>query len=82
MTKRKSDFVLPTLDDLFHTQEQRDDALLERVQMIPLEELHPFQNHPFKIQNNEEMERMIESICKWEPLLRHLLAPYPRAVMS
>ncbi len=64
MTKRKSDFTLPTLDDLFTTQEQRDDAQLERVRLIPLGELHPFKNHPFKIQNNEEMERMIESIRK------------------
>lgn len=64
MTKRKSDVALPTLDDLFTTQEQRDDALLERVNLIPLGELHPFKNHPFKIQNNEEMERMIESIRK------------------
>lgn len=61
---RKSDFTLPTLDDLFTTQEMRDDAKLERVQNIPLSELHPFKNHPFKVQNNEEMERMIESIRK------------------
>lgn len=64
MTKRKSDFALSTLDDLFTTQEMRDDALLERVNLIPLGELHPFKDHPFKIQNNEEMERMIESIRK------------------
>lgn len=64
MTKRKSDFTLPTLDDLFSTQEERDDAKLERVRIIPLNELHPFKDHPFKIMNNEEMQRMIESICK------------------
>ncbi len=61
---RKSDFTLPKLDDLFTTQEMRDDAKLERVQNIPLSELHPFKEHPFKVQNNEEMERMIESIRK------------------
>ena len=61
---RKTDFTLPTLDDLFTTQEMRDDAKLERVQNIPLNELHPFKDHPFKVQNNEEMERMIESIRK------------------
>ena len=61
MTKRKSDFTLPILDDLFTTQAERDDAKLERVKNIPLDELHPFKNHPFKILNNEEMERMIES---------------------
>ena len=61
---RKSDFTLPKLDDLFTTQEMRDDAKLERVQNIPLSELHPFKDHPFKVQNNEEMERMIESISR------------------
>ena len=61
MTKRKSDFTLPTLEDLFSTQEERDDAKLERVKDIPLCELHPFKDHPFKIQNNEEMKRLIES---------------------
>jgi ParB family chromosome partitioning protein len=76
MTKRKSDFTLPTLDDLFTTQAERDDAKLERVKNIPLDELHPFKNHPFKILNNEEMERMIESIRKvgtiTPALARHL----------
>ncbi len=64
MTKRNTDFTLPKLDDLFTTQEMRDDAKLERVQNIPLCELHPFKDHPFKVQNNEEMKRMIESIKK------------------
>lgn len=64
MTKRKSDFSLPTLDDLFSTQAERDDAKLERVKNIPLGELHPFKDHPFKIMNNEEMQRMVESIRK------------------
>lgn len=64
MTKRNTDFTLTKLDDLFTTQEQRDDAKRERVQNIPLCELHPFKNHPFKVQNDEEMKRMIESIKK------------------
>lgn len=66
MTKRNTDFTLSTtsLDDLFSTQEQRDDAKLERVQIVPLVELYPFKNHPFKIEANEEMDRMIESIRK------------------
>ncbi len=64
MKKRNTDFILPSYDDIFTTQEMRDDAKLERVQNIPLAELHPFKNHPFKIQSNEEMERMIESIRK------------------
>ena len=64
MTKRNTDFTLTKLDDLFTTQEQRDDAKLERVQNIPLCELHPFKDHPLRVQNDEEMKRMIESIKK------------------
>lgn len=77
MTKRKSDFTLPTLDDLFTTQAERDDAKLERVKNIPLNELHPFKNHPFKVQNNEEMERMIESIRKFGTITPALARPLP-----
>lgn len=77
MTKRKSDFTLPTLDDLFTTQAERDDAKLERVKNIPLDELHPFKNHPFKIMNNEEMERMIESIRKVGTITPALARPLP-----
>lgn len=74
---RKTDFTLPTLDDLFTTQEMRDDATLERVQNIPLSELHPFKDHPFKVQNNEEMERMIESIRKVGAITPALARPLP-----
>lgn len=77
MTKRKSDFTLPTLDDLFTTQAERDDAKLERVKNIPLDELHPFKNHPFKVQNNEEMKRMIESIRKVGTITPALARPLP-----
>lgn len=77
MTKRKSDFTLPTLDDLFTTQAERDDAKLERVKNIPLDELNPFKNHPFKILNNEEMERMIESIRKVGTITPALARPLP-----
>lgn len=77
MTKRKSDFTLPTLDDLFTTQAERDEAKLERVKNIPLDELHPFKNHPFKILNNEEMERMIESIRKVGAITPVLARPLP-----
>ena len=74
---RKTDFTLPKLDDLFTTQEMRDDAKLERVQNIPLSELHPFKDHPFKEQNNEEMERMIESIRKVGAITPALARPLP-----
>lgn len=74
---RKTDFTLPTLDDLFTTQEMRDDAKLERVHNIPISELHPFKDHPFKVQNNEEMERMIESIRKVGAITPALARPLP-----
>lgn len=79
MTKRKSDFTLPTysLDDLFSSQEERDDAKLERVKDIPLCELHPFKDHPFKIQNNEEMKHLIESIKKFGTITPALARPLP-----
>lgn len=77
MAKRKSDFTLPTttLDDLFSSQEERDDAKLERVKEIPLYELHPFKDHPFKIQNDEEMKRLIESIKKFGTITPALARP-------
>ncbi len=79
MTKRKSDFTLPTtsLDELFSSQEERDDAKLERVKDIPLNELHPFRDHPFKIQSDEEMKRLIESIQKFGTLTPALARPLP-----
>lgn len=77
MTKRKTDFTLPSYDDIFTTQEMRDDAKLERVQNIPLSDLHPFKNHPFKIINNEEMKRMIESIRKVGAITPALARPTP-----
>ena len=79
MTKRKSDFTLPTtsLDELFSSQEERDDAKLERVKDIPLYELHPFRDHPFKIQNDEKMKRLIESIQKFGTLTPALARPLP-----
>lgn len=79
MTKRKSDFTLPTtsLDELFSSQEERDDAKLERVKEIPLYELHPFKDHPFKIQNDEEMKRLIESIRKFGTITPALARPLP-----
>ena len=75
MTKRKSDFTLPSYDDIFTTQEERDEAKLEKVQNLPLAELHPFKEHPFKILNNEEMERMIESIRKLGAITPALARP-------
>ena len=79
MTKRRSDFTLPmnSLDELFSSQEERDDAKLERVKEIPLTELYPFRDHPFKIQNDEEMKHLIDSIQKFGTLTPALARPLP-----
>lgn len=79
MTKRKSDFTLQmnSLDELFSSQEERDDAKLERVKEIPLTELHPFKDHPFKIQNDDEMKRLMESIQKFGTLTPAIARPLP-----
>lgn len=79
MAKRKSDFTLPmnSLDELFSSQEERDDAKLERVKDIPLTELHPFKDHPFKIQNDDKMKRLMESIQKFGTLTPALARPLP-----
>ena len=67
--------MLTSLDDLFTTQEERDSEHLERVMLLQLSELRPFKNHPFKIQNDEEMERIVESIRKVGVLAPGLARP-------
>ena len=54
MAGRKSDFTLPTLDDLFSTQELRDDAKLSKIRDIPLELIDDFPGHPFKVRDDED----------------------------
>ena len=53
---------LTSLDELFTTEEQRQDDKLERVQEIPVSQLQPFQNHPFKVLQDEEFDKLCESI--------------------
>ena len=62
MAGRKSDFTLPTLDDLFSTQELRDDAKLSKIRDIPLELIDDFPDHPFKVKLDEDMDQLIQSI--------------------
>ena len=54
MAGRKSDFTLPTLDELFTTQELRDDAKLSKIRDIPLELIDDFPGHPFKVRDDED----------------------------
>ncbi len=62
MAGRKSDFTLPTLDDLFSTQELRDDAKLSKIRDIPLELIDAFPDHPFKVRDDEDMIQLVESV--------------------
>ncbi len=62
MPKRKSDFTLPTLDDLFSTQEERDEAKLDKIRDIPIFEIDDFPDHPFHVRDDEDMMQLVESI--------------------
>ena len=59
---RKSDFELPTLDDLFSTQQERDEAKLDKIRGIPIAEIDDFPNHPFQVRDDEDMLQLVESI--------------------
>ena len=62
MANRKSDFTLPTFDDIFSTQEQRDDAKLSKIRDIPISEIDDFPDHPFKMRDDEDMLQLVESV--------------------
>lgn len=61
-TGRKSDFTLPTFDDIFSTQEQRDEAKLAKIRDIPISEIDDFPDHPFQVRDDEDMLQLVESI--------------------
>lgn len=62
--KRKTDFSLNRLDDLFASQSERENGLTPTIKDIPLEKLVPFQNHPFKVRDDEEMNKLVESVSE------------------
>lgn len=62
MAERKSDFALPTLDDLFSTQQEREEAKLEKIRNIPLDLIDDFPNHPFHVRDDDDMVQLVESI--------------------
>ena len=57
--------ALKGLDDLFSTEENRQEEQREQVQQIPIDALHPFTNHPFKVLDDEAMTRTVESIAQY-----------------
>ena len=68
---------LKSLDDLFSTEESRADAQREKVQEIPLGELHPFRNHPFKVKDDAAMQDTVESVREYGVLVPAIACPDP-----
>jgi len=66
---------LNPVDDLFTTEEQREDKKREKVRNIPLNELHPFRDHPFKVVDDEKMEETVESIREYGVLVPIIARP-------
>ena len=74
MTKRNENIKLTKFDDIFKTQDEIENSG-ERVQDINLEELHPFRNHPFKVKDDEEMEKTVESVREYGVLTPAIARP-------
>lgn len=68
---------LKSVDDLFVTEEIREDAQREKVQNIPLEELHPFKNHPFKVKDDAAMQDTVDSVREYGVLVPAIARPDP-----
>ena len=69
--------ALKGLDDLFSTEENRQEEQREQVQQIPIDDLHPFTNHPFKVLDDEAMTRTVESIAQYGVLAPLIARPCP-----
>lgn len=63
--KQEIDFDLPKLDDLFTTQEERDEAKLKKIYDIPIDQIDDFPDHPFKVIDDEDMLNLTESIKEY-----------------
>lgn len=68
---------LKSVDDLFATEEIREDTQREKVQNIPLEELHPFKNHPFKVKDDAAMQDTVDSVREYGVLVPAIARPDP-----
>lgn len=77
MSKSDIKMPLPKLDDLFTTEQERQDSSLEKVVDISLTDIQDFPNHPFKVIVNEEMQEMAQSISEYGVLLPVLVRPLP-----
>ena len=72
---RTTDFTLPKLDDLFSSQEERENGKMPDIKDIPLELLDEFPNHPFKVRDDEEMLKLIKSVSEYGVLVPAIVRP-------
>ena len=77
MPKRGANVSLSSYDEIFSTEETRSQDNLEKIQNLPLAELHPFQNHPFKVVDDEAMPRTVESVARYGVLAPAIARPRP-----
>ena len=77
MPKSDLNVALKGLDDLFSTEENRQEEQREQVQQIPIGELFPFKNHPFKVLDDEAMQRTVESVAQYGVLAPLIARPRP-----
>lgn len=73
--KNINDTRIPSYDDLFTSEEQRQEAKLEKIMELPINEIHEFKNHPFKVREDEQMLKLIESVTENGILLPTLVRP-------
>lgn len=77
MPKRNANISLSSYDDIFSTEESRVEAKQERVQELPISELHPFDGHPFRVVDDEEMMKTVESVREYGVLTPAIVRPDP-----
>ena len=77
MQKKGANISLKGYDDIFSTDQSRAEAQQERVQEIPLSELHPFEGHPFRVVDDEEMMKTAESVRDFGVLTPAIVRPDP-----
>ena len=70
-----SNIKLPSLDNLFSSEQERQDAKLEKIQILPLSELHPFEGHPFQVRDDEEMDKMVDSVKEYGVMTPAIVRP-------
>lgn len=77
MPKKNGNISLSSYDDIFQTDQSREEAQQERVQEIPLSELHPFKGHPFKVLDDDAMQKTVESIAQFGVMTPAIARPRP-----